>query len=377
MFLLDRPCVTARHCVWIVQFWGKDGTGRVLTRAHTCRFSPLHAGLLVFAMITMLPAPSPVAASCNQIPGTVNTFRGAIGSLDRPFAAPGDSLDFRLSPSCDASPPLSESAADYIVTIVFKPPAGVRTIIALAADCDGVEAELAACSGLANVGATRCVPFVEEDGVAGVEILETDGVRRLRFRFPDTDIDLGTTNDDRTLAGSAVVAVTSSGSPLPCFLADEACPQTGLIGCVDSLYAVTGSCETAPAEEFGHFTALPPPNDFQSLCRDPSPPCRGTSNELRFTIDADGNALVPMDWRGILVGEGIPIARLLRGSTTFDAFPNVLSPISIPDRSYLSSFSLGGGKLPPIFTPQSVAGDHLTLFGSADAPVMVGRSSSR
>jgi subtilisin-like proprotein convertase family protein len=321
--------------------------------------------------------PPAVEASCNQIPGTANTFRGAAGSLNRPFAGPGDSVDFRLSATCDAAA-LSADAADHVVAIVFKPAGGPRSIVAIAADCAALEDDLAACTALPNVAGARCVDAEPEGEVAALEILEAEGARRLRFRFPDTDADVGTADDDRTLAGPASVAVTAVGSPLPCALIGETCQaQSGLIGCIDALYAVNGSCDALPADEFGHFTALPPPNDFQALCREPAPPCRGTSNELRFTTDVAGNVLLPMDWRGILVGEGIPIARLLRGSTTLEAFPDVLEPIEIPSRSYLSSFSPGGGKLPPIFTPQSVAGDRLTLFGSADAPETILRIAHR
>lgn len=313
-------------------------------------------------------------ASCNQIPGTTNIFRGFAGSLNRPFAGPGDAVDIRLSPTCDRAL-LLPTAEDHAVTVVFKPPRGPRTVVVLAADCAGLQQNLRACEALASVALTRCVAT---GGTDLVEIIESDGTRRLRFRFPDTDVDLAAPEDDRTLAGPAVIAVTAAGAALPCALAEEACgPAVEAIACIDTLHAVSGSCDLTGGAEFPHFTALPPANDFQGLCRQPSPPCRGIAAPLRFTIDVEGNALLPMDWRGILVGEGIPIARLLRGSTSFEAFPDVLAPIHIARRSHLASFSPLGGKLPPIFTPQSSSGDRLTLFGSADAPETVLRIARR
>ena len=347
----------------------------MLTSVNIGRLSPVHAVLVACALAAAAPG---VHASCNQIPGTVNTFRGAVGSLNRPFARPGDAIDVRLSPTCEPARSFGPTAADNIVTVVFKPASGVRSIVIIAEDCVAVGEQLTGCSVLPDVGSTRCIAAVDGTELTNLEVVEVDGSPRLRFRFPDTDVDLSSADDDRTLAGPATIAVTAADAPLPCFLAHESCDdQPNVTACVDDFRAVNGSCDTTRASDFGGFTALPPPNNYQALCVDPSPPCRGTTNEIRFTTDAAGNVLLPMDWRGILVGEDIPIARLLRGSTTIDAFPNVLGPIRVPDRSYLTSFSPSGGKLPPIFTPQSAAGDRLTLFGSADAPETVLRIARR
>src|SRR5207244_6595518 len=120
------------------------------------------------------------------------------------------------------------------------------------------------------------------------------------------------------------------------------------------------SSDLVPNPTFGHFTALPSPNDYQADCFDQSPPCLATATEFRLAVDKAGNLLAPMDWRGILVSQRqVPVPRLLRA--TF-APP---SPIRLPGRSFSTSYTPEGGLLPPIFEPQadpSVPSNVLTLF---------------
>jgi len=338
-----------------------------------------HASLAVHALLSLLLslASREVAASCNNIPGTANTFRATRGSISQPFASPGEWVELRANPACDATAGFTLPVDDYIVTVVFEPPGETRSVVTLAADCSSLQADLASCGARPDVGVARCLPFTDVDG-ARVMLLVQDTIPRLRFRFPDTDEDLGDSDDDRTLVGPATIAVSRRGQPLPCELASVPCgTQPDLLACIDSLFALNGTCDTTPDDTFGNFTALPPPNDYQSLCTDPAPPCTGRATEVRFAVDADGNALLPMDWRGVLVGEGVPIARLLRGSTRFDAFPTAGIPVRIPTRAHLGSFSPEGGKLPPLFDPQSAGAAELTLFGTADAPATVLRVARR
>src|SRR5207253_1184319 len=99
--------------------------------------------------------------------------------------------------------------------------------------------------------------------------------------------------------------------------------------------------------------------------------CRAipTASEVHFALDAAGNLLAPMDWRGILVRQGnVPFPRLLRATFA----PPV--PIRLPGRSFSTSYAPEGGLLPPIFEPEAdptVPKDVLTLFGSADAPYTI------
>jgi hypothetical protein len=323
-------------------------------------------------------------AGCNIIPGTSTTFRAALGQTDRPFALPGDFVTLSLNPVCDgASPGFGATAADNVVTVIFTPPSGAadrNNAVILATDCASLEARRQSCAARPDVGTATCVQ-INGGPEIGMEVFTKDGQRRLRFRFPDTDDLLAGSDDDRTFSGPTTVAVTGPADPLPCALASGPCTsQSGLIACVDDFFPIDGTCDTGtPGATFAHFSALPPPNSYQALCFDPVPPCTGVASEIRFTTDRAGNLLLPMDWRGILVGQGVPVARLLRASSPINAFPGGGEPITIPGNSFLMSFSPEGGLLPPVFDPHSdpTAANEATLFGSVDAPETVLRIARR
>jgi hypothetical protein len=331
-------------------------------------------------------------AACNTIPSASRTFRGALGSTDRPFTTPDRFLEVQVRPDvCDAaSPGLGATAEEHVVTVVFTPPrGGPRNVVVLATDCTdpALEASRQTCEQRADVATATCVEVNRPGEPIGLAVVARDDVPRLQVRFPDTDALLAPDGDGQTLSGPAAIAVTSRGSPLPCALAQQRCTDAlglpGLIACVDELFARDGTCRTTPDvvdPTFGHFTALPPPNDYQAVCTDPSPPCTGSAPELRLTTDAAGNALLPMSWRGILVEAGdVPVPRLLRGSTALspDQFPGV--PIRFPGPEFVASYTLEGIVLPPVFEPQldPRATNELTLFGSADAPETVLRVARR
>jgi hypothetical protein len=75
------------------------------------------AVLLVAASLSLAGLPSDVGASCNVIPGAQLDFVGEAGSLNRPFAAPGDFVKVRPSGCTGAT----FSQADE-VRVVFRPP---------------------------------------------------------------------------------------------------------------------------------------------------------------------------------------------------------------------------------------------------------------
>lgn len=55
--------------------------------------------LLVAAWLALAPE---AGAICNVIPAATGDFRGAVGSLNRPFAGPGDFVEVRVRPAvCD------------------------------------------------------------------------------------------------------------------------------------------------------------------------------------------------------------------------------------------------------------------------------------
>ena len=345
---------------------------------------------LLLGFVLALLLSSNAVAICNVIPGPESEFRGALGTLNRPFAIPGDEgerIILELG-SCDTASPgfVSADPADYAVTVAFTPPHGPPNAVVLSTDCSSLSSELTACEGQISGGSATCIEVNGGANPNGLAIVDpAEGPRQLRFRFPDTDDLVGTPGDDRTLSGPATLAVTASGGSLPCGLATARCADTlGLIACVDELYARDGSCETTSAHRdpiFGHFTALPPANDYQALCTTAGTECTGLATELRLTMDAQGNALIPIDWRGVLLRpHGLPVPRLVRGDTTYRAFlvggPN---PVRIPGRSFLASYSAGGRRLPPIFEPLAdpASEGDLTLFGSVDAPVGVMRVARR
>lgn len=351
-------------------------------RGHTIPGSSGHivAGALVAALLCADSA----HAACNIIPSASRSFRGSVGTTDRPFARPGDVVDLSLVPACDtASPGFAATAADNVVTVVFTPPSARANIVVVAADCGALtEAQRLGCVARPDVNSFSCIDANQPGGPADLEVFSRDGRSHLRLRFPDTDELVETANDDHTFAGPAAIAVTRGGDPLPCDLASNPCSaQTGLVACIDTLFASDGTCGTTPDKTFSHFTALPPPNNYQALCYSPVPPCTNAASEVRLTTDADGNLLLPMDWRGILVGQGVPVARLLRGSAPVRAFPAPdprTDLVRIPGSGFLRAYSPEGIVLPPVFDPQAdPTASEATLFGSADAPETMLRIARR
>ena len=275
--------------------------------------------------------------------------------------------------------------AHYAVTVVFTPPVGGRNVAIVSTDCAAREAQLQACGQTTGVASATCfqvnqaLPLGGQD--RGLDLVDRDGIRRLFFRFPDSDALVGLDGDDLTFAGPAAIAVSAATAPLPCGLATDRCADVaGVIACVDEIFAADGTCQRNHRETFAHFTALPPPNNYAAVCNGPSPPCIGDADEVRLTTDRDGNLFIPIDWRDVLVrAGGVPIPRLLRGSSAIDAFDGLAASIAVPGQSFLGSFTPEGIKLPPLFEPQADpdALHEMTLFGSADAPVTVLRVARR
>lgn len=324
-------------------------------------------------------------ASCDQIPGTANTFRAALGSVNRPYASPGDFVELRLSPLCDAvSPGFDSVALNHVVTVAFTPPQGNPHLVIVADDCAALEPERDACEADLGEGAVVCLPIRAPPNSDAVEIIERES-RRLRFRFPNT-AGMIPGDADLTLTGPVTVAVSRVGDALPCGLAQQPCRlQAGLVACVDDLYRIDGTCNATVDDQFGHFTALPIPNDAKAVCSDPSPLCSARAAALQMTIDADGNLLVPMEWNGVILPRSeeeasreLGIARLVDAKVVVQAFPDQAVPLQVPSDAFLASYSTEGGRLAPVFDPRVDASrGGLTVFGSTDAPRSVLRIARR
>lgn len=340
---------------------------------------------MAIAMIVAF-APERPRAACNLIPGTAKSFAGFTGAATRPFSAPGEAVEIELR-ACDPEPTAFQApAGDFLVTALFTAAGGSQHAVVSTAssDCTAVAPHLAACTGALTGPAPTASCMSAADG-SGVTIRERNGARLLGFRFPDTDDRLGAADDDRTLAGEVRLVVSRlsdlAADGLPCAVASIGCAAAGPgpVACIDELFVDDGACGTALLDPtFGHFAALPPPNDYQASCFTEDPPCTASvgAGELHAAVDRDGNLLVPLDWHGILVRDaGVPVPRLVRAR-----FRSPL-PFSVPDEAFLGSFSPEGGLLPPIFEaqldPAATAPDTVTLFGSVDAPYTVIRFARR
>jgi len=327
-------------------------------------------------LLLIIALPGLAQASCDQIPGAVESFRGAQGSVDRPFAGPNDFLTLNLAGSCTTSAGFGELVDDHVVTLVFRPPSGTNNVVVLSSDCEAMEDRRVGCANLPSVASATCRETSDAISVAQPGM---DG--SLRFRFPDTDPLLAPDGDGRGFTGPVTIAVTAADASLPCELTASDCDTADhTLACVDRLYAATSGCDPTPNELIPHFTALPPPNDFRDLCTTLNSECTGRDTEVRMTVDAEGNLLLPMDWSGILLGERVPFARLVRASASIEAFPGSGRPIRLPGRGFLRSLSLRGGLLPALFEPQldPSTTSGLSLFGAADAPrtiLWIGRRS--
>lgn len=340
----------------------------------------------VLAVAVVAP-PTTCHAACDVIPAAIQPIRGTVGSIDRPFAAPGEWLE--LSPdSCLGRREIvkpNDRLEDLVVSVVFQPdrPSATRFVALTSDDCESsaMQARLDVCRDALHTDGAPATPnervqcrSLRTGGVADLD-RPARAPGNLRVRFPDTDDMLGGGADDLTLAGPAVVAVTRRGDALPCELITRPCaPRDGLLACVGRLHA-DHTCGDVADTTFEHFTALPPPNDFAALCTSPpfpTGPCTGAAGgRARLATDAAGNLLVPVDWSGILVrGDGVPVPRLLDAETSeLQAFAGVPGGVEIPGPGFLEAFSMDGRRLPPIFQQQidRSAPDLLRLFGSADA----------
>jgi len=173
--------------------------------------------------------------------------------------------------------------------------------------------------------------------------------------------------------------VSHVADDLPCGLINDTCQATaaglGLVACVDQLFARDGTCDPTPDQTFTHFTALPPPTDYQATCYNEKPPCTATTDATRFTLDAEGNLLIPVHWQGILVSDATSaVPRLLRATLR----PPV--PVTLPDGLFVTSLTPQGQRLPPIFEPQidpTAPTGVLTFFGSVDVADTVLRIAHR
>src|SRR5262245_10516610 len=93
----------------------------------------LLAGLVI--ALTCLSPSWRARAMCDVVPGVIQAYRGALGSVNRPFAIPNDDggeIVVRLRPVCEPDstgfsnlPGGVAPEDDYFVTVLFEPPGAV------------------------------------------------------------------------------------------------------------------------------------------------------------------------------------------------------------------------------------------------------------
>lgn len=305
-------------------------------------------------------------------------MRSHQGTLSQPFAMPGDRVEVSLDPECvPGATGFGDVPEDHVVTIAFTPPSGENTLVFVVNSSAVSAIDPSNCLG-PGVSDSLLAPASAQP-IPNIEILDEPNEegsleRTLRFRFPDTASFLS--GSHRGFTGPARIAVSRVSDPLPCGLATDSCSSetSGMLACIDEFFAEDGECGTRVDPTFGHFTALPTPNDFARLCTEPVPPCAPSlTPEVRATVDWDGNLLVPMWWARVLIEASRPTPVLLSGTLNEEAFAGVGAPIILPDSSVLSAYAPNGAPLPPLLERQLDLDNPLgtALLGTADAPLSI------
>ncbi len=341
--------------------------------ARDCFDSYATAARALAPILLVLALAGDASAICDVIPQVQESYRGALGSLDRPYAMPGDSVQIGLDlAGCDseASPGFPSGGSSKVLTIVYTPPNGPRHA--------AVFSKNPYCTTFDSTYASQCLAQLGTGATVSCTNSSIGGdATTVPFGWPAT-----------SQSGPAKIAISSSSAAPPCQIATQRCADTpGLFACIDDLYE-GGTCQNETLQRgkvFSHFTALPQPNSFAAACTaqpgDVASPCLGTEPDLRFTTDVAGNALIPIDWTKVLVPGGLPVPRLVEMAATIPAFAGSSpplggpgDPIRVPGSSFLSSHGPRGHRVPPIFQPLS---DANKLFGSADAARGVVRIARR
>lgn len=279
--------------------------------------------------------PPAAQADCALIPAAVRTLPSNDGMVDRPYAAPGDTLMLFSDGACKPSasePHFDLVAANNEITITFTPPTGATP---------PVVAPFPA-SAVLDCGSDRC--FAVE------------------FQMPDTTGLAGAF----PLTGPATIEVRNTavvGNPV--------------VATINELFEPAQGCnnQNRTRSLFRNFSVLPPRNVY-----DPT-----GVNTLLAAVDGTGSLLIPLDYSMVLaspVGGGSGTVRLL--SITAD-LPNGLAAgngLPAPDDAllrvprfgrFVRAFSLNGRPIPPLLKiassePLNVGGVEYgdTIVGSVD-----------
>ena len=268
----------------------------------------------LLAAASLLATAPRAHALCNIIPPAERSYPSTQGSVTSPIVAPGDEITLSLS-ACDDGPGFNSSPASNLVTVTFLPAGDPQAVLTVTSGLTVPPADCAAGSG-------PCLT--------------------LRFTMPTTT---SATYPDG-LAGPAEIRVTNAGA------------AAATIGPLFQPRDPATSCDKQAETVFRQFTVLPAPNVFQTLIDQPS-------TRVLAALDGSGSLLVPFDYRDVLpLGPAEPVAALLSGSTTVDAFASAPGvPIVVPSSSWVRSFTIDGRPVPPLLRATE-AGNQ--VFGASD-----------
>jgi|GEM_PF-6381199 len=268
---------------------------------------------------------APAHADCALIPTAVKNLESTVGSVDRPYAAPGDTVTINAPVSCEPGanePHFDPDPTKNVVTLLFTPPAsGPTTPVQIPA----ADVSVAGC----NIQGTRCTALLVK--IPAATFLPSGGGPPLPLTGP----------------ARLTVQNTNAGTPTV--------PEAQ----IDDLFEPTFSCSSDNRFRslFRSFTILPPRNVYTAGTKD-----------LQATVDGTGSLLIPFDYSQVLAGKsGAPTARILSVTASLpDGMGGTLNlqKSSEPqDFDFVRAFSLQGRPIPPILEVNG-AGD--TIVGSVD-----------
>ena len=325
-----------------------------------------------FALVVLLflgAASGGVHASCNAVPERP-AFFGTRGSIDRPFLSPDADETVKLRPGAESKPAALRASAptDVLITLVFKPPTGAprNVFIAGNGDCESLEEPVCFFERLFCHVPRNCFTGSQVD-------LKVSTENEISFHFPAT-----------TAAGPVTIAVGPPDQPpvglgkLPCeqFLATDAGANLAL--CIDHFRPPMGDDPPlAPNDPPPTaLVALPSSYDYSTVCTQSvggKPKCSGTAHDVTYTVNPDGDVLMPINWRNILrlKGGGPDLdQRQLQASTAVEAVLGQGQRIRVSSPVFLETTTQqGGGFSPnPVFMPTERPDrpNEQTFFGTAD-----------
>lgn len=350
--------------------------------------------VLMLALVSLLlagAAGKPAYAACNVIPERPLVFYSLLdrGSIDRAFVSPDP--DQKVTLRFKRPEGRSLAVSDFVISITFKPPLESSKTFYIAGNdnCEPLEERQPICR-LKRLFSGRPKTCFTGSAVGLTTKVDTDGMQLLRFHFPETGaagpVRISAVRSDPRGGLKDLRADSSTGA---CAQIAERFAPIAVPVCVDQLQPIPNA-EHPQALADPQLIALPFFNDYQALCTphasggaSADPQCTGAAADISFTLDSNGDVLVPMKWDNILrakSSDGLDQRGVL-GSTAIEAVLQIGKRINIPDAIFLETVPPEGGTFTtsPVFAPvdDPKRPNEQTFFGTADQPRSVLRFSRR